>query len=182
MARGVRSLGGMTKKLFGSLFGAQPPSQMPKQDSSAQETILVLDDDEWIREVASIGLEREGYNVISAATGEEAVQLAGASGQRLIHLLLADVVLPGISGPDAAKQVQKLWPNVRILFMSGYGEDVLSRYDIAERQIGFLQKPFTPPALIGKVRRLLDQPYVDIARRAIRREQTPMAHRSQRVA
>lgn len=136
-----------------------------------QETVLVLDDDEWIREVASIGLEREGYNVISAGTGEEAVALAGAPSQKLIHLLLADVVLPGIGGPDAAKQIQRLWPNIRVLFMSGYGEDVLSRYGIAEKQIGFLQKPFAPAALVGKVRRMLDQPYVAVARQAIRKEQ-----------
>jgi two-component system cell cycle sensor histidine kinase/response regulator CckA len=146
-----------------------------------QETILVLDDDEWIREVASIGLEREGFRVISAGTGEEAVELAGTPAQKLIHLLLADVVLPGISGPDAAIRIQKLWPNIRVLFMSGYGEDVLSQYGIGEKRTGFLQKPFTPAALLAKVRRLLDQPFVDAARRAIRKEQAAEP-RSQRVA
>lgn len=162
----------MPKKLFGSFFGAQPPTRIVKRDPSMQETILVLDDDEWIREVASIGLEKEGYRVISAGTGEEAMELAGSPAQRFVHLLVADVVLPGISGPEAAKQIQRLWPNIRVLFMSGYGEDVLSQYGIAEKQIGFIQKPFTPAALAGKVRRLLDQPYVAVARQAIRAEQT----------
>jgi two-component system cell cycle sensor histidine kinase/response regulator CckA len=135
------------------------------------ETILVLEDDEWMRDIATLVLERAGYSVLAAATGEEAVALAADPAQKHIHLLLADAVLPGISGSDAAGLIQKVWPNIRVLFMSGYGEEILRRYNIPVTQTGFIQKPFTNDALLSKVKRLLDQRHVALARREIRNQE-----------
>ncbi len=166
-----------------SIFAKQPPAELPEEKNpSMNETILIVEDDEWIRDIATLTLERAGYHVISSGTGEEAVGLAADPAQKRIHVLLADVVLPGISGSEAAGRIQKLWPNIRILFMSGYGDDVLRQFNTPVKQTGFLQKPFTPAGLVLKVKRLLDQPYVAAARRELQKEQTSATLSNSRVA
>jgi len=95
--------------------------------------------------------------VIEALTPEDAVRLAVTNGAQ-IHLLLTDVVMPGISGRELAKRLTGLYPNLRVLYMSGYTYNVIAQDGTLEEGISFLQKPFTPQVLAQRVREALDRP------------------------
>jgi two-component system, cell cycle sensor histidine kinase and response regulator CckA len=128
---------------------------IPQLSPPAGETILLLEDETVVRELVRQVLQATGYAVLEAANGEQALQLSHAhSGP--IHLLLADVVLPGLSGPEVAEQLASARPETRVIYMSGYAQDTIKRYGIPERQGVFLQKPFTPTALLTNVRLALD--------------------------
>lgn len=118
------------------------------------ETILLVEDEEMVRRLARHILEVSGYNVLEAASGGEAMELCqGYAGT--VHLLLTDVVMPRMSGPQLRKEVTKLWPEIEVLYMSGYTDEVVGRYD-ARTDASFLQKPFSPSALAVKVLEILD--------------------------
>ncbi|MFN2446879.1 MAG: ATP-binding protein [Vicinamibacterales bacterium] len=117
------------------------------------EMILLVEDDAAVRELTASALERSGYRVISAALPEEALRVA-RNPQYRIDLLLSDVVMPGMLGPELARQVKALRPNVRLLFMSGYAADVISSDMLQEAAL--LQKPFSSTVLTRAVRHVLD--------------------------
>jgi two-component system cell cycle sensor histidine kinase/response regulator CckA len=122
------------------------------------ETILLVEDDDHVRVVARGILGRNGYHVIEARDASEAL-LHSESHAGTIHLLLSDVVMPQMSGPELAKRLAQIRPNVRVLCMSGYTDDSIVRHGVLEAHIAYLQKPFTPETLTTKVREVLDASY-----------------------
>jgi PAS domain S-box-containing protein len=119
------------------------------------ETVLVVEDAPAVRAVARHVLERQGYTVLEAAGGDAALQLAAAHAGP-IHLLLTDVVMPGLSGRQVAEKLAIRRPEMRVLYASGYTDDSIVRHGILEEGIAYLQKPFTPESLARKVRAVLD--------------------------
>ena len=122
---------------------------------SGSETVLAVDDDPTMIDLLEEVLKPLGYNVLSAASAEEALEVA-ESHRDEIDLLLTDVVLPGIKGQELAKQMLHSCPNVNILFMSGYLCPSMAHNDPEQKFDAFIQKPFTPNALLRKMRKLLD--------------------------
>ena len=123
--------------------------------ANGTETILLAEDEESLRRLSARILEQRGYDVIAAKTATEAVQIAERNG-RTIHLLLTDVVMPELSGTALAERVCRVLPEIRVLFMSGYADDVVSRNGALMPGSGFLEKPFTAGELAAKVRETLD--------------------------
>ncbi len=117
------------------------------------ETILLVDDEELIRETARIALESAGYTVLLASDGDDAMQTC-QSHQGPIHLLLSDVVMPKMSGRQLADLVRGLRKDIKVLFMSGYTDDAILQHGI-QAGVAFLQKPLTPLVLCRKVREVL---------------------------
>ncbi len=122
-----------------------------------QETILLVEDEPDVRELTQMVLSEQGYTVIEAPSPLDAERLAVNKGED-IHLLLTDVVMPGISGRELAKRLTGRYPNLRVLYMSGYTYNVIAHDGTLEEGISFLQKPFTPHVLTQKVREVLDRP------------------------
>ena len=100
-------------------------------------------------------LEKQGYKVIEAADGAVAMQIAVAH-EKVIHLLLTDVIMPGISGREAANRITAQRPNMKVLYVSGYTDDAIVPHGVLEPGGAFLSKPFTQTSLIRKVRQVLD--------------------------
>ncbi|WP_053225894.1 response regulator [Solirubrobacter soli] len=117
------------------------------------ETVMVVEDDEGVRELVRLMLEANGYEVLTVADAEEAVALCGA---RAIDLLLTDVVMPDVSGSELAQRLAVLAPEMRVLFMSGYSDEAVVRHGELSESAAFLEKPFTEKALARKVRDVLD--------------------------
>ena len=123
--------------------------------SEEQTTILVVDDEPEVRKLVTAMLTRNGYRVLTADTGENAVRLFRSNPD--VELLLTDVVAPGMSGPMIADEIAALKPDIKVLFMSGYdGTQVVQRY-VVEKNYSLLIKPFTMEQLEGKVRETLGE-------------------------
>ncbi len=133
------------------------PERSPTTSTHAGETILLLEDEAVVRNLVRQVLMEIGYTVLEAASGEEALQL-GCQHHGRLHLLLADIVLPGMSGPEVAKHLAPSHPEMRVLYMSGHAQDTLARYGVLEGHSLYLQKPFTAEGLASIVRELLDRP------------------------
>jgi PAS domain S-box-containing protein len=119
------------------------------------ETILVVEDDAAVRGFVQTVLDARGYRVLSTRRPEEAIELAARhDGQ--IHLLMTDVVMPGMSGVELARRMETMSPGLRILFMSGYTENTIVHHGVLDPAVSFLAKPFSPDALAARVRRELD--------------------------
>jgi PAS domain S-box-containing protein len=131
-------------------------SAVPEEprETAGHGTILLVEDQENVRRLAASVLESFGYCVLKAANGQEALALS-ASYAAPIHLLLTDVVMPGLSGTELAGQVASLRPGIRVLFVSGYTDSVIAQHGLLGEDQAFLQKPFTPPALAARVREVL---------------------------
>ncbi|MGC1613280.1 MAG: PAS domain S-box protein [Candidatus Acidiferrum sp.] len=121
------------------------------------ETILLVEDEEAVRELASRILSAKGYSVVAAKSTQEAEQFAAKNAGE-IHLLLTDIIMPGTSGRELARRITAQHPRTRVLYMSGYTDNVLAQGGVLEAGVSFLQKPFTPGALAQKVRDVLDSP------------------------
>ena len=119
------------------------------------ETVLVVDDEEGLREVARRILTRNGYQVMVANGGEEAMALA-SSFEGHIDLLLTDVIMPKMQGPTVAKEIKKILPDVRVLFMSGHAQPVLEAEEVLGTKFQLVEKPFDQKLLLEHVRRALD--------------------------
>jgi PAS domain S-box-containing protein len=119
------------------------------------ETVLLVEDDASVCELVRAVLTRHGYSVLAAQRPQEAETICREYGQK-IDLLLTDVILPEMTGPDLAKRLTAREPGMRIMFMSGYIDDSVVREEIREKGIAYLQKPFTPANLVKKVRDVLD--------------------------
>jgi CheY-like chemotaxis protein len=131
----------------------------PKQGDSlaGSETILLAEDDAILRPLAKALLEKLGYTVLDAA--DAAMALSGARAhQGPINLLVADVVMPGLSGRELARRLAEFRPETRVLYVSGYTDDAIVHHGMLEPGLHFLQKPFTPAVLARKVREVLDLP------------------------
>ncbi len=119
------------------------------------ETVLLAEDEPAVRAIARQALERQGYKVIVAPNGAEALALAAQHGAT-IDLLLTDVVMPGMSGRDLAERLLAQRPGIRVLYISGYTDNAIVRHGMLEPGLAYLQKPFRPDALVRKVREVLD--------------------------
>ena len=135
-ARGVKEAKAQPERLTGS------------------ETVLVVEDDEPLRRLASTILRRHGYTVLEAQDGDSALMVSkGYEGP--IHLILTDVVMPGMNVREMAEKIRSMRPEVKILYTSGYTDDTIVQYGILEPGIALLEKPITPDALLRKVREVL---------------------------
>jgi CheY-like chemotaxis protein len=119
------------------------------------ETILVVDDEEAVRSSARRALERAGYDVISATDGSDALRLF-TEHDGGIHMVITDVVMPGLGGRELVGRLKIMKPNIPVLFVSGYTEEGVRRQGVLEPGAAYLEKPFTPEQLLRKVREVLD--------------------------
>jgi two-component system cell cycle sensor histidine kinase/response regulator CckA len=131
------------------------PSVHPRRSRRGTETILLVEDDDQLRVVEESILRGSGYNVIKAGNAGEAL-LESERFPGTIHLLLTDVVMPQVSGPELAKRLAKSRPDMKVLCMSGYTDDSIVRHGVLEAKLAYLQKPVTPHTLTTKVREVLD--------------------------
>jgi CheY-like chemotaxis protein len=149
---------GTTFKIY---FPATPetpaaPLEIPeKTETRGHETILVVEDQSEVRNLAVMVLERYGYRVLSACGGQEAIALASQFDGE-IHLLLTDVVMPGMDGHTLAQHLTEI-RSLRVLFMSGYTENAVAHRGILDAGLHYLQKPFTPDSLAQKIRAVLSE-------------------------
>jgi CheY-like chemotaxis protein len=120
------------------------------------ETILLVEDEAMVSELAQAILQQSGYEVLAATDGEAALRLLAAY-ERPIHLLLTDVVMPFMSGKELATRVLALRPKMKVLYMSGYTDEAIVHHGVLEPGVALLEKPFTPAALAQKVRAILDE-------------------------
>jgi PAS domain S-box-containing protein len=155
-----------SEKGKGALFTVYlPRSEQPvatKCDSiqapltvSGSETILLVEDAEPLRKLAHMFLRNNGYQVLTAADGAEAQQVA-ARNPGPVHLLLTDVVMPGINGRVLAERLAPRYPTMKVLYMSGYTDSFIAGHGVLEQGVHLLHKPFTEEALMRKIRELLD--------------------------
>jgi CheY-like chemotaxis protein len=149
---------GTTFKIYLPRVQSQAGAMLPAAPAATlrgTETVLLVEDDSQVRAVALTILRRQGYTVLPAQSDVEAVALCtGHPGT--IHLLLTDVVMPRISGPELARQLLKFRPDMKVLFMSGYTGDRIVRHVVMAGELAFVQKPITSDSLGRKVREVLD--------------------------
>ena len=173
---GLSTVYGIVKQSGGYVWAYSEPGRgttfkiyLPRVDAPAQglqrapepssvagtETVLIAEDDTILLPLVRGLLEKLGYRVLEAANAAEALE--GARRHRgPIHLLVADVVMPGASGRDLARELNETRPETKVLYVSGYTDDAIVHHGMLEEGLNFLQKPFTPGALARKVREVLD--------------------------
>jgi len=132
-----------------------PQAARPAAPIRGAETILLVEDDEQVRNLTHSVLTTTGYSVIVAENGQAVAKICEQYPDP-VHLLLTDVVMPGMSGAEVAKRVSARWPNAKVLYMSGYTENSIVHHGVLDEGTFFLPKPFTPSALTNKVREVLD--------------------------
>jgi len=116
--------------------------------------VLLVEDEEIVRHVVSRKLRDAGYNVKVASNGREALQLAS---QDAIDLVVTDVIMPEMSGPEVVSKIREFQPGIAVLYMSGYPEDVVAHSGVLEQGIDFLEKPIVSRLLTEKARSVLDR-------------------------
>jgi two-component system cell cycle sensor histidine kinase/response regulator CckA len=156
---------GTTFKIYLPASGAErPPAGADQTDGDSargSETIMVVEDDDGVRELVRMMLEANGYEVLAV---EDPAEAARVCGRTRVDLLLTDVVMPGVNGRVLAERLGEIAPGMRVLFMSGYSDEAVVRHGQLTASAAFLEKPFTERALARKVREVLDAP-VNAARR-----------------
>ncbi|MEO6666200.1 MAG: response regulator, partial [Nitrospiria bacterium] len=133
------------------------PPPVEARDRRGTETVLVAEDEAGVRALVQNVLTDHGYTVIASGSGDEAEGLA-AEFPHLIDLLLTDVVMPGLKGPELARRLTARRPGLRVLYMSGYTEEAVGSFQSPDGDARILRKPFTPADLARTVREVLDQP------------------------
>jgi PAS domain S-box-containing protein len=149
---------GTTFKIYLPLIDEAPSTEPPvaaQQIAKGSETILMVEDEGALRELIREILEHDGYKVVVARDGRDALSIS-AQFEGAIDLLITDVVMPEVSGRELAERLTENYAKVKVLFMSGYTDDAVVRHGVLEEGAYFLQKPFTPDALLRKVREILD--------------------------
>ncbi len=151
---------GTTFEILLPLVEAEPEPVRTEEHAGREarglETILLVEDEDDVRALAREVLERQGYTVLEASDGQQALGRceAGAAG---IDMILTDVVMPRMSGRELVDRVRAIRPEMRVLYMSGYTEDAILRHGVLDASTVLLGKPFTPAALLAKVREVLDR-------------------------
>ena len=149
---------GSSFKIYLPRLDARPRASSPGMKagvSRGTETILVVEDEPAVLALSQRALETQGYVVLAASDATTALRLVERHGG-MIHLLLTDVVMPGMSGRDLAHQLAARRPGTRVLYMSGYPGDAIVQHGEFQPGTAFLQKPFSPDGLARKVREVLD--------------------------
>jgi len=126
------------------------------QVTTGTETILLVEDEAMLRKLAGQTLKGHGYEIVEASNGGEAIALS-AQHKGAIHLLLTDVIMPGMNGRELATRMLQTRPSLRVLFMSGYTDDAIVHQGVLDESANFIQKPFMPDGLARRVREVLDQ-------------------------
>ena len=137
---------------------AQPGSKA-RTDLKGSETILIVEDNDQVRHLAVAVLQRQGYEILVAREGTEALELLETH-DGPTHLLLTDVIMPGMNGKDLYREAARKHPDLKVLYMSGYTADVIAHRGVLDEGVRFIQKPFTVNALAAKVRDVLNSPPV----------------------
>jgi PAS domain S-box-containing protein len=132
------------------------PTSIPTESKQGFETILLVEDEEMVRKLARTVLQKNGYTVLEASNGEEALRIVQGQNGNPIHLMVTDVVMPGMSGRQLADRLLPLRPEMKVLYMSGYTDDAIVHHGVLDPGIAYIQKPFAPDALASKVRQILD--------------------------
>jgi two-component system, cell cycle sensor histidine kinase and response regulator CckA len=153
---------GTTFKIYLPRLEAPPPqtevAELETAPLGGSETILLVEDEDTVRRLAVQILEQAGYNVLAARGCGEALRHCTES-KEPIHLLLTDVVMPENSGREVADRCSVLRSGLKVLFMSGYTDEAVVHHGVVDSSVEFIQKPFTPSALLKKVREVLDAPH-----------------------
>jgi signal transduction histidine kinase len=139
------------------LPGSLPESEEPAALLRGKETVLLVEDEPAVRELAAHVLRAQGYTVLEADNGDAALRQVGEQAGEKIHLLLTDVVMPRMSGKELADRLKVIRPDLKVLFTSGYTDDAIVHHGVLQAEIAFLQKPFSPVTLARKVREVLDK-------------------------
>ena len=129
------------------------PAASPLESRRGTETILVAEDEPGVRQLVCDTLEQLGYSVLQASDGREALKVLEQ--QRPVDVLLTDVIMPVMGGPELARHARSLAPGTKVIYMSGYTDDTLAVYGLPQLDTEYLQKPFTPAALAEKLRQVL---------------------------
>ena len=148
--------GTLIEILFPRAADSAPEEKNPEPGSAVHkgcETILVVEDNEEVREIAESFLARDGYQVLTAEDGEAAVRKAVLGP---VDLLLTDVVMPGMNGKEVSDRIRQIMPDIRVVFMSGYPAEAISHHGVLDSSVQFLQKPFTREKLLRQIRDSLD--------------------------
>jgi two-component system, cell cycle sensor histidine kinase and response regulator CckA len=122
----------------------------PAPSSGDKATVLIVEDDPGIRDLSARILKRRGYTVLVADGGEQARHIAEQH-DGIIHVLLSDVMMPGMNGPKVAEMLLKIRPGLKVVFMSGCTDQEIIRQGVREREVPFLHKPFTAELLTSKI-------------------------------
>ena len=151
---------GTTFRVYLPLTAETPPSSenmvvTPATPAVGKETVLLVEDEEAVRQLACRTLQAQGYHVLEAADGVAALTVCQRH-LRSIDIVVTDVVMPQLSGVDLVQRLKVVRPQLKVLYMSGYTDSTLMRHGIVESEANYLQKPFTPDNLAHKVRQLLD--------------------------
>ena len=133
-----------------------PPAEHVHEPTRGSETILLVEDEQAVRTVATRVLRNQGYFVIAACNGDEALSIAEKV-RGAIDLVLTDVVMPDLAGPEMVVHLLERWPGIKVVYMSGYAQGDKVRTEIADQDTSFLQKPFSADSLLLTVREVLDQ-------------------------
>jgi two-component system cell cycle sensor histidine kinase/response regulator CckA len=120
------------------------------------ETILLVEDEDMVRDMAVRILKEKGFTVLASAKGEEAMTLSQQY-QGPIHMMVTDIVMPGISGKKLVQEIKKSRPDLKVLYISGYTDEIISQQGLLDKNIEFLQKPFLPEKLLTTLRNILDK-------------------------
>ncbi len=149
---GYLSAGGRPGEV--AIFSRESTSEMP----IGNETVLLVEDEVAVRSLAARVLSDQGYTVLSASNGVEALRIADAMPLPEIDLLLTDVIMPIMGGKEVADRLTAMRPDLKVLFTSGYTDDTIARQGILKPGTAFTHKPFSPTELAAKVRQVLDSP------------------------
>lgn len=175
---GLSTVYGIVKQSDGNIWVYSEPGKgttfkiyLPKVDEPAEElrvkverpelprgseTVLVVEDDEKVRKLSVKILEKHGYEVIGAGSGEEALEICRER-KKPIHLVLTDVVMPGMDGRQLTKKLMEVCHGFKVLYMSGYTDNAITHHGVLERGLDFIQKPLSIEGLVRKVREVLDK-------------------------
>jgi len=133
-------------------------SSVGTRSQQGSETILLVEDEKMVRTLAQTILRRNGYNVLEAENGEEALRVVEEQKGKPINLMLTDLIMPRMNGRELSDHLKPLLPGIKVIYMSGYTDEAVSEHGMLAPGIEYIQKPFPPDALVKKVRSVLDRP------------------------